>query len=43
MISAVAADHGLRELTPQRASLEQAYMDLTRGAVEFGAVPAGAR
>jgi ABC-2 type transport system ATP-binding protein len=43
VISAVAADHGLRELTPQRASLEQAYMDLTRGAVEFGAVPASVR
>jgi ABC-2 type transport system ATP-binding protein len=43
VISAAAAGHGLRELTPQRASLEQAYMELTRGAVEFGAVPVGAR
>jgi ABC-2 type transport system ATP-binding protein len=36
-ISALAAGHGLplHELTPQRASLEQAYMDLTRDAVEY--------
>jgi ABC-2 type transport system ATP-binding protein len=37
-ISALAAGNGfaLHELTPQRASLEQAYMDLTRETVEFG-------
>ncbi|WP_433796819.1 ABC transporter ATP-binding protein [Actinoplanes sp. CA-252034] len=37
-IGAIAASHGaiLYELTPYRASLEQAYMDLTRGWVRFG-------
>jgi ABC-2 type transport system ATP-binding protein len=32
---ATATSHPLHELTPQRASLEQAYMELTREAVEF--------
>jgi ABC-2 type transport system ATP-binding protein len=37
LIGDLAAEHGLalHELTPQRASLEQAYLQLTRGAVEF--------
>jgi ABC-2 type transport system ATP-binding protein len=37
-ISSLASGHGhaLHELTPQHASLEQAYMELTRGTVEFG-------
>jgi ABC-2 type transport system ATP-binding protein len=37
-IGAVAAAHGLElhELTPHRASLEQAYMELTRDSVEYG-------
>jgi ABC-2 type transport system ATP-binding protein len=37
-ISELASRAGLalHELTPQRASLEQAYMELTREAVEFG-------
>ncbi|WP_426512168.1 ATP-binding cassette domain-containing protein [Dactylosporangium sp. McL0621] len=37
-IGELAARHGiaLHELTPQRASLEQAYMDLTRESVEYG-------
>jgi ABC-2 type transport system ATP-binding protein len=36
-IGDLARDHGLavHELTPQRASLEQAYMELTREAVEY--------
>ena len=36
-ISALAADRGiaLHELTPKRASLEEAYMDLTRDALEY--------
>ncbi|GIF01429.1 ABC transporter ATP-binding protein [Paractinoplanes rishiriensis] len=36
-IGAVAAAHGviLSELTPHRASLEQAYMELTRGWIRF--------
>jgi ABC-2 type transport system ATP-binding protein len=35
--TAAAANHAvLYELTPHRASLEQAYMDLTRGWVRFG-------
>jgi ABC-2 type transport system ATP-binding protein len=36
-ISALAAEqrHPLHELTPQRASLEQAYMELTREAVDY--------
>jgi ABC-2 type transport system ATP-binding protein len=36
-IGDLARDHGiaLHELTPQRASLEQAYMELTEDAVEF--------
>ena len=38
-IGDLAAERGLalHELAPQRASLEQAYLRLTRGAVEFGA------
>jgi ABC-2 type transport system ATP-binding protein len=34
-----AAEHGIaiHELTPQQASLEEAFMSLTRTAVEFGA------
>jgi len=37
LIGDLAAERGLalHELTPQRASLEQAYLQLTRGAVEF--------
>jgi ABC-2 type transport system ATP-binding protein len=50
-IGALAAEHGivLYELIPQRASLEEAFMELTRDAVEFhtdapieGAEPEGA-
>jgi ABC-2 type transport system ATP-binding protein len=38
-IADLAAEHGLRltELAPQRASLEEAFMRLTRDAVEFRA------
>jgi ABC-2 type transport system ATP-binding protein len=38
-IADLMADHGLRvrELTPHRASLEDAYMELTREAVEYAA------
>jgi ABC-2 type transport system ATP-binding protein len=38
-VGAVAADHGvvLHELVPQKASLEQAFMRLTGGAVEYHA------
>ena len=38
-IGVIAAEHQivLYELTPQRASLEQAYMDLTRGVAEYRA------
>jgi ABC-2 type transport system ATP-binding protein len=38
-IADLAADHDLRlhELTPRRASLEEAFMGLTGGALEFGA------
>ena len=38
-IGALALRHGvvLHELTPQQASLEQAFMDLTRDDVEFRA------
>jgi ABC-2 type transport system ATP-binding protein len=32
----------LHELTPQRGSLEAAFMELTRDSVEYGAVPAAA-
>jgi ABC-2 type transport system ATP-binding protein len=35
--AAHAAGLPLHELTPQRASLEQAYMELTRDAVEYAA------
>jgi ABC-2 type transport system ATP-binding protein len=37
-IAELTAEHGLplQELAPQRATLEQAYMQLTGGAVEFG-------
>jgi ABC-2 type transport system ATP-binding protein len=36
-IGDIALEHGIaiHELVPQRASLEEAYMDLTRGAVEY--------
>ncbi|OLF15427.1 ABC transporter ATP-binding protein [Actinophytocola xanthii] len=42
-ISSVVVGHGLslRELTPRRASLEEAYMDITRDAVEFSGTEAG--
>ncbi|MCN9240524.1 ATP-binding cassette domain-containing protein [Streptomyces sp. RY43-2] len=38
-IGRIAADHGvaLAELTPQQASLEEAFMELTRNALEFQA------
>jgi ABC-2 type transport system ATP-binding protein len=38
-IGELAARHGivLHELTPHRATLEQAYMELTRPSVEYGA------
>jgi ABC-2 type transport system ATP-binding protein len=38
-IADLMAEHGLalRELTPHKASLEDAYMELTRGAVEYAA------
>jgi len=37
-IAGLAAEHGLplHELTPQRATLEEAFVQLTRDAVEFG-------
>jgi ABC-2 type transport system ATP-binding protein len=37
-IGELAAQHGLvlHELTPQRASLEEAFMELTRGSLEYG-------
>ena len=38
--AAAAAGITLHELTPQQASLEEAFMDLTRDEVEFGAQPA---
>lgn len=40
-IGRIAADHAiaLAELTPQQASLEQAFMELTRDAVEYQAPP----
>ncbi|MFC4495193.1 ATP-binding cassette domain-containing protein [Streptomyces ovatisporus] len=46
-IGRIAADNGiaLAELTPRRASLEEAFMELTRDAVEYAAarpVPVGA-
>jgi ABC-2 type transport system ATP-binding protein len=36
-IGTTAAEHGivLYELTPQRASLEEAFMELTRDSLEF--------
>ncbi|MFJ2264006.1 ABC transporter ATP-binding protein [Streptomyces sp. NPDC087844] len=42
-IGTIAASHGvpLYELTPQAASLETAFMDLTREAVEYHSAPAG--
>jgi ABC-2 type transport system ATP-binding protein len=50
VVGEVAAHHGLvlHELTPQRASLEEAFMELTRDSVEYGAgaaapPPAGGR
>ncbi|MCP9487956.1 MAG: ATP-binding cassette domain-containing protein [Gaiellaceae bacterium MAG52_C11] len=41
-IGDIAAEHGIRlhELTPQRASLEDAFMELTRESVEYRAQPA---
>ncbi|KOG33192.1 ABC transporter ATP-binding protein [Streptomyces resistomycificus] len=43
-IGRTAAAHGIPvfELTPDNASLEEAFMDLTRDAVEFTAAPEGA-
>ncbi|MFJ6083789.1 ABC transporter ATP-binding protein [Streptomyces sp. NPDC092369] len=43
-IGAIAAAHGvaLYELTPQAASLESAFMELTRDSVEYQSAPAGA-
>ena len=44
-IGDAAAAHGvvLHELAPHQASLEEAFMDLTRGEIEFGAAePAAA-
>jgi ABC-2 type transport system ATP-binding protein len=40
-IGELAARHGitLHELSPQRASLEEAFMKLTDDAVEYRAVP----
>src|SRR3954471_3161611 len=42
-IGDAAAEHGIaiHELTPQQASLEEAFMSLTREAVEFGAPAEG--
>ena len=42
-IGSTARDHGLvlHELTPQQASLEDAFMDMTRGEIEFHAASAG--
>jgi ABC-2 type transport system ATP-binding protein len=44
-VANLAADRGLPlyELTPHRASLEQAYLRLTRDAVDYaaGSVPSG--
>jgi ABC-2 type transport system ATP-binding protein len=42
-IGAIAAAHGvpLYELTPQSVSLEAAFMELTRDAVEYHSAPAG--
>src|SRR5579859_7020121 len=37
--AAATAGIALHELTPQQASLEEAFMDLTRDEVEFGAQP----
>ncbi|GAB7051307.1 ATP-binding cassette domain-containing protein [Catenuloplanes indicus] len=41
-IGAIASAHGvpLHQLTTRTASLEDAFMDLTRGSVEYGSVPA---
>ncbi|MGO4760514.1 ABC transporter ATP-binding protein, partial [Streptomyces sp. 2MCAF27] len=41
-IGAIAAEHGvpLYELTPKAVSLEAAFMDLTRDAVEYQSAPA---
>ncbi len=38
-IGDIAAEHGLRlhELTPQQASLEEAFMELTRDDLEYAA------
>jgi ABC-2 type transport system ATP-binding protein len=42
-IGKAAFDAGISifELTPQRASLEEVFMDLTAGAVEFGGAQIG--
>ncbi len=44
-IGGIAAEHGvvLYELTPQQASLEEAFMELTRDAVEYKAAVAAIR
>jgi ABC-2 type transport system ATP-binding protein len=41
-VGQLAFDAGITifELTPQRASLEEVFMDLTAGAVEYGALKA---
>jgi ABC-2 type transport system ATP-binding protein len=43
-IGRVAAEHGiaLTELTPKAATLEEAFMEITRADVDFHAAPAGA-
>ena len=43
-VGELAAQHGLvlHELTPQRASLEEVFMDLTRDSVEFSGGLGGA-
>ena len=41
--TALAAGVALEELTPVRASLEEAFMEITKDFVEFDAVPGGAQ
>jgi ABC-2 type transport system ATP-binding protein len=40
---ALAQRIAIYELTPRHASLEEAYLDLTHGSVEYRAGPAGER
>jgi ABC-2 type transport system ATP-binding protein len=44
-VVAVLTQHGLpfSEVAPHRATLEEAYLELTRDAVEFSAPPSRAR